>query len=110
MCFLNQVETAVIIAGDEGIVSTFDVESHELIDTWNVGTRVSALAALSVDEGGFIIAVGTVSGSVIIRQDWEEFVPRHHECGRNHPIVDLKFSKNKSILAAASTDGHIYLL
>jgi WD40 repeat protein len=45
----------------------------------------------------------------VIRQDWEEFIPRQHECGQK-PIIDVKFSKNGQLIAAASIDKNIYLL
>jgi hypothetical protein len=40
-----------------------------------------------------VVAAGTETGKVVIRQDWEEFMPRQHECGQK-AIVDVKFSKN----------------
>lgn len=68
MCVLNQVEKSVMIGGDMGIVCTYDIESHDLIDVWNVGARVTAMACLSLEEGGsFIVAAGTNEGNLIIR-------------------------------------------
>jgi len=93
-----------------GIVCTYDLSSHELIDVWNVGARISALACISLEEGGsFIACAGTNEGNLIIRQDWEEIAPRHHECG-NKAINDVKFSKNGGLIAVASTDKNVYLL
>jgi WD40 repeat protein len=80
-----------------------------LIDIWNVGESVSSVATLSLEEGGFVMAAGTDSGKVVIRQDWEEFIPRQHECGQKS-IIDVKFSKNGQLIAAASIDKNIYLL
>lgn len=108
MVILNQVEKTVIIGGDDGIVTSYDLSTHELIDVWAVGTKISALACLSLEEGGFILAAGTSEGNTIIRQDWEEIIPRHHLCG-NKNINDIKFSKNGALLAAASSDKNIYL-
>lgn len=34
MTILNQLETAVMIAGDNGVVLTFDIATKELIDAW----------------------------------------------------------------------------
>ena len=110
MCILNQVERTVMIGGDMGIVCSYDLASHDLIDVWNVGARVTSLACLSLEEGGsFIVAAGTQEGNLIIRQDWEEIVPRHHECGIK-TINDIKFSKNGALIAVASTDKNVYLL
>lgn len=68
MCILNQVEKTVMIGGDMGIVCSYDLQTHDLIDVWNVGSRVTALACLSLEEGGsFIIAAGTNDGNLIIR-------------------------------------------
>jgi microtubule-associated protein-like 5 len=110
MCVLNQSEKSVMIGGDMGVVCTYDIESHDLIDVWNVGDRVTALACLSLDEGGsFIVAAGTNQGNLIIRQDWEEIVPRHHECGIK-TINDVKFSKSGALIAVASVDKNVYVL
>lgn len=110
MCLLNQSERSVMIGGDMGVVCTYDIETHDLIDVWNVGARVTALACLSLDEGGsFIVAAGTNDGNLIIRQDWEEIVPRHHECGIK-TLNDVKFSKSGSLIAVASVDKNVYVL
>lgn len=71
---------------------------------------MTAVDALAIEDGGFVIAVGTATGNVMIRQDWEEYVPRQHQCGQKSPILDLKFSKNQQMLAAACQDQHVYLL
>ena len=83
----------MLVGGDDGIVSSFDMHTHELIDIWNIGSRITCVACLSLDEGGFVVAAGTGDGRVWIRQDWEEFIPRQHECG-NREILDVKFSKD----------------
>jgi len=75
---LNQIEKTIMVAGDDGVVLSFDMATHELIDVWQVGAKVTALSSLSLEEGGFIVAAGTIDGNLIIRQDWEEIVPRHH--------------------------------
>jgi hypothetical protein len=88
MTILNQIERTVIIGGDDGLVTSYDLQTHELIDVWAIGTKVTALATLSLEEGGFIIAAGTAVGNMIIRQDWEEIIPRYHACG-SKTINDL---------------------
>ena len=56
-----------MVGGDSGIVSSFDVATHELIDIWNVGSTITALACLSLDEGGFLMVAGTEEGKLVIR-------------------------------------------
>jgi WD40 repeat protein len=109
LCILNQIEKTVMIGGDSGIACSYDLSTHDLIDVWSVGARITALACLSLEEGGFITAAGTSEGNLIIRQDWEEIIPRHHECGIK-TINDVKFSKNGILIAVASTDKNVYLL
>lgn len=70
---------------------------------------MTAIACLSLEDGGFIVAAGTNEGNLIIRQDWEEIIPRHHGCGIK-TINDVKFSKNGLMIAVASTDKNVYLL
>ena len=67
MTILDQIEKAIVIAGDSGVVLSFEMGTHELIDTWQVGTKVTALASLSLEEGGFVLAAGTIDGNLIIR-------------------------------------------
>lgn len=64
---MSQIEQTILIGGDNGIVSSFDISTHELIDIWNVGETISSLGCLTLDEGGFVIAAGTESGKVVIR-------------------------------------------
>lgn len=97
-----------MIAGDNGVVLTFDMATKELIDAWQVGAKVTAIASLSLDEGGFVVAAGTIEGNLIIRQDWEEIAPRHHQCGHKS-ITDVCFSKNGAQIAVGSSDKHIYI-
>ena len=56
-----------MVGGETGIVSSYDLKTHELVDVWSVGSRVSALACYSLMEGGFIAAVGTSDGNLILR-------------------------------------------
>ena len=66
MSILNQTEQQVIIGGDDGLLLTFDIATHTLVDLWAVGAKITAIATLSLDEG-FMTAVGTVNGHMLIR-------------------------------------------
>ena len=55
---------------------SFDIYTHELIDVWIVGNKITALAALSLEEGGLVIAAGCANGNIVIRQNWEEIIPK----------------------------------
>jgi WD40 repeat protein len=98
-----------MIAGDSGIVSSYDVSTHELIDVWNINANIRSLATLSLENGGFVVAVGTDRGKIFVRQDWEDSDHRCYPCG-NEPIIDIKFSKNALYLAGASIDKNVYIL
>lgn len=60
------------------MITSYDIETHELIDVWAVGAKITAIATFGLEEGGHIIAAGTFNGNLIIRQDWEEIYPRYH--------------------------------
>jgi hypothetical protein len=47
-----------MIGGDDGIITSYDIATHTLIDVWPVGSKVTSLACLITDQG-FITAVGT---------------------------------------------------
>lgn len=73
---MNQLEQTVLIGGDDGQVMTFDLHTHELIDVWVVGNKITAIATLSLEEGGFIVCAGCQNGSLVFRQEWEEIIPK----------------------------------
>ena len=89
-----------MVAGDAGVVYTYDMSTHDLIDVWVVGAKITAVSCLPLEEGGFKVAVGTANGFLAVRQDWEE-EPRRKECGEK-VIHDVKFSKNGNLVAVAS--------
>ena len=37
LTILTQTEQTIMVGGDNGVVSSFDISTHELIDVWNVG-------------------------------------------------------------------------
>jgi len=37
-----------VIGGDDGLVTCYDIATHELIDVWALGANVTALATLSL--------------------------------------------------------------
>ena len=108
MGILNQMENVFMIGGDSNCVYSYDVNSKELIDVWVVGLTITAITCISLEDGGFIAAIGTDEGKIAIRQDWEEF-PKRNEWGSSQ-ILDIQFSKTGTILAVASQDQSVYLL
>mmetsp|Transcript_34024 Transcript_34024/g.33184 ORF Transcript_34024/g.33184 Transcript_34024/m.33184 type:complete len:273 (-) Transcript_34024:1695-2513(-) len=98
-----------MVGGDSGIICSYDISTHELIDVWNVGARVTALGCISLEEGGFIVAAGTNDGTLVIMQEWEKSAPRNQACG-SKTLTDIKFSKNGGMIAVGSTDQYIYML
>ena len=37
MTLINQIEETVVVGGDDGLVLSIDLASHEVIDVWVVG-------------------------------------------------------------------------
>jgi len=87
---MDTTENHVIIAGDNGLVQTYSLESKELIDSWNVGSMVTAIAAVQDEDGGFTMAAGTAEGKMLLRLDWDERT-RSEDCGNSY-LNDIKFS------------------
>ena len=108
MGILNQMESVFMIGGESWCVYSYDVNSKELIDVWVVGLSITAIAWISLEDGGFIVAVGTEEGKIAIRQDWEELT-RRNEWG-SAQILDIQFSKTGTLIAVASQDQSVYLL
>ena len=59
-----------MIGGDNGLVLSYDISTHELVDIWDVQVSVSSLAALPLDDNGFVLAAGTDDGQIVLRQSW----------------------------------------
>ena len=76
MGILNLKDSAIMVGGNNGIVSSFDISTHELIDIWNIGHPISSLACLTLDEKTFVAAVGTENGKIVLRQEWDNTAPR----------------------------------
>jgi hypothetical protein len=55
-----------MIGGEDGIVTSYDIATHTLIDVWPIGAKITALACLPTDEG-FLTAAGTSAGNIVIR-------------------------------------------
>ena len=108
MSILDQTEQQVIIGGDDGLLLTFDIATHTLVDLWAVGAKITAIASLSLEEG-FMTAVGTVNGHMLIRQDYDVKNLRLLMCG-NKAILDVAFSKDGMLLTVASFDKCVYTL
>ena len=109
MCILNQTDKMIMLGSDNGIVQTFDMQTHELVDVWVIDRKVTALACYPVAENKFMTAMGTDQGNLNIRSNWEASPERIHNCG-SAQINDIKFSRNTKYLAIASNDCNVYLL
>jgi hypothetical protein len=92
-----------MIGGDDQVVSSYDIATHELVDLWHVGHPITCIACLPLEGGNFISAVGTETGQVLLRQGWDPAPSRQFTCskpsksaahGATTSILDIKFSKN----------------
>ena len=61
---------------------------------------------INFEDGGTVFALGTISGKVYLRIDWEES-PRWYDC--KHQINDLKFSSDTACLVCAVNDAFVYV-
>ena len=57
----------MIIGGDNNLVLSYDISTHELIDIWDVQMPVSALATYDLKGGNFVMAAGTDKGQIVLR-------------------------------------------
>lgn len=48
------------------MVYTYDINTHEMIDVWAIGATITALTSISLEDGGFIVAVGTNDGNIAV--------------------------------------------
>lgn len=69
---LTAMEQTLIVGGENGLVLSYDISTHELIDIWDVGVSVSSLASLKMDNGAFVLAAGTDDGHIHLRQGWSQ--------------------------------------
>lgn len=97
-----------MIGGDEGLLCSYDMTTHNLVDVFEASAKITAVAVFNTDDSSFITAIGTSSGNVIFRADWQPDYIAMVNCG-NRAINDLVFSKNGMMLCAAANDKNVYL-
>lgn len=69
----------VFCAGSQTTVYGFSLETHEIVDVWTIGYQISCMDCINMEDGGTVLALGTVKGRVFLRIDWE-LNPRWYEC------------------------------
>jgi len=78
LCLLEREnDTVIFAAGDSATVSAFSLENHQLMDLWSLGDSISAIHCAYFGDGGNVFAMGTISGKIHLRFDWEE-LPKNH--------------------------------
>ena len=68
MSILNDYSPSILVGGDNGMVMTYDIETHNLIDIWHVGKPITAMHSVHLQEGGYVAVVGTLDGHLYVRQ------------------------------------------
>ncbi|CAD8183513.1 unnamed protein product [Paramecium pentaurelia] len=109
LCILERPDSddkLVFCAGSQSTVYGFSLETHEIVDVWTIGDQISSMDCINFEDGGAVFALGTVSGKVYLRLDWEES-PRWYDC--KHQVNDLKFSSDTSCLVCAVQDAFVYV-
>ncbi len=96
----------LIIAGENAVVCTMNLNTYNLIDTWAVGHPVESLCCVQFNDH-MIIAAGCATGAVCIRQDWD--IISTHNTADDNKIIDLRFIKNGESLVASGSDSNIYI-
>lgn len=85
----------------------FSHETHEVVDVWQVSDRITAMDCVSFEDSGTVFALGTTSGKVFVKMDWEEAARWYEHC--KGQINDLKFSSDTSCLVCAANDSFVYV-
>ena len=49
LALLNTTELVAFMGGEDGIICSYHLETHEIIDVWSVGATITALDCLSLD-------------------------------------------------------------
>jgi len=71
----------LFVAGESSIVYGFSLETHEIIDIWNVifnkfifqtkfsqvGENITAMDTINFEDGGTVWAVGCANGKIFLR-------------------------------------------
>lgn len=71
MTILDQSKPMLITGSDDAIVVSIDLNSHEILDVWGTGHPVTSLYA-TTGPTAFQVLVGTGTGDIIIRKEWDE--------------------------------------
>lgn len=103
--FLSMKLPFLVTAGTSGVITTIDLRSYEIIDTWAVGYYVHCMRCEKFDED-IILAVGCEEGKLFIRENWD--LTYQPEAGHS-VLTDLEFVKDGKILIVASEDKNLYI-
>ena len=57
----------LFVAGESSIVYGFSLETHEIIDIWNVGENITSMDSINFEDGGTVWAVGCANGKIFLR-------------------------------------------
>ena len=98
--------TEFVTVGDDATVRRWDLKHHQLLNLARLDTKARAIAYGM--PSGAQIAVGTVSGSVVI-YDSDLRKPLKRFPVSKQWIQDIKYSPNGKILGVSSHDNRIYL-
>jgi len=99
-------ENHIVVSGLSSIVSTISCDRRIVIDQYTLGEGITATDSITFEDGGNVFAIGTSSGQLNLKFDYEE-IPRNYQCLGS--IIDIKFSYDAKYLALVADDFNVYL-
>ncbi|EGR31153.1 hypothetical protein IMG5_116830 [Ichthyophthirius multifiliis] len=119
ICILQKPESdekILYVAGNERIVYSFSLESHEIMDMWSYPYQISTIDCINSEKHGNIFAIGFEEGQVCIRYQQKQIEeiwikPQKNQRQREKVrINDVKFSSDGNYLVVGGQDSYIYIL
>lgn len=103
--FLSMDLPFLVCSGENGVLTSIDLRSFEIIDTWSVGFSIKSFRCSNFNDV-ICLAACCEEGKLFIRENWDTvFTP---EAG-THNLTDLEFLKNGKLLIVASEDKNLYI-
>lgn len=103
--FLSMDLPFLVCSGENGVLTSIDLRSYEIIDTWSVGFAIKSFRCENYNDV-ICLAACCEEGKLFIRENWDTiYTP---EAGK-HNLTDLEFLNKGKLLVVASEDKNLYI-
>ena len=102
----NEIKSNIIFGGDTESLSIIDNDSHELIDSVQLGNIITCLDNIYTDDGQILTIIGCNNGDILIRKNFE-IINKKFNFSRFKTITCIKFCQDYTSFILSNIEGVI---